>query len=53
MAKIPEAEARLFQRVFVCKDCKAKIKADQLKVLDRKIQCRSCGKRNLRVIKKK
>ena len=53
MARIPEAEARLFKRVFICKDCKAKIKADQLKVLAKKIQCRGCGGRNLRVIKKK
>ncbi len=53
MARIPEAEARLFKRVFICKDCKAKIKADQLKVLAKKIQCRNCGRRNLRVIKKK
>jgi ribosomal protein L40E len=53
MAKIPEAEARLFKRVFVCKHCKSKIKADQLKVLDKKIQCRKCGSRDLRVLKKK
>ena len=53
MAKIPEADARLFKRVFVCKDCKAKVKADQLKVIAKKVQCRSCGGRNLRVVKKK
>ena len=53
MAKIPEAEARLFKRVFICKDCKAKKKADQLNVLDKKVQCRKCGGRNLRVLRKK
>jgi len=53
MTKIPEAEARLFKRVFVCKDCSHKIKADQLKVLAKKIQCRNCGGRKLRVIRKK
>ena len=53
MARIPEAEARLFKRVFVCKNCKSKKKADQLSVLDKKVQCRKCGGRNLRVLRKK
>ena len=53
MAKIPEAEARLFKRVFVCKDCSSKIKADQLKVIAKKVQCRKCGSRRLRVVRRK
>ena len=40
MAKIPEAEARLQKRIFVCKNCKSKIKADSLKVIAEKISCR-------------
>ena len=28
MAKIPEAQNRLFKNVFVCKNCKTKKKAD-------------------------
>ena len=53
MAKIPEAEARIFKNVFVCKDCKSKKRSNQLKVLDGKISCRKCGSKSLRPIKKK
>ena len=53
MAKIPEAEARLYKRIFVCKHCKAKIKADSLKIISEKIRCRKCGKKAFRPIKKK
>lgn len=53
MAKIPEAEARLQKRIFVCKNCKSKIKADALKVIAEKISCRRCGRKALRPLKKK
>lgn len=53
MAKFPEAEARLFKNIFVCKRCKAKIRAPTLKVLAGKIKCRNCNSRVLRPIKKK
>tara|TARA_Y100000310_G_C20398117_1_gene676096 strand:- start:439 stop:600 length:162 start_codon:yes stop_codon:yes gene_type:complete len=53
MAKLPEAEARLFKRIFICKNCKSKIKADSLKVIAERIKCRSCGRKALRPIKKK
>ncbi|MGM5484072.1 MAG: 50S ribosomal protein L40e [Nanobdellota archaeon] len=53
MSKFPEAEARLFKRRFVCKECKTKLKAGMLDILAKKIKCKNCGSRNLRVIKKK
>jgi ribosomal protein L40E len=53
MAKLPEAEARLFKRIFICKHCKTRIKADALKIGAERIKCRGCGKRAFRPIKKK
>ena len=52
MAKFPEAINRLFKNVFVCKRCKAKIKAPVLKVMARKIKCRRCDGKNFRPIKR-
>ncbi len=46
--KIPEAEARLFTRVFICRKCKAKIKADSPKIRAKKILCRKCGSRDFK-----
>ena len=53
MAKFPEAEARKFENVFVCKRCKSVIKASNLKVIARKVSCRKCGSKALRPKKKK
>jgi len=53
MAKFPEAEARLFQRKFVCRICKSKLTAPNLKVLAGKISCRKCGSKKLRIKRKK
>tara|TARA_Y100000310_G_scaffold316255_1_gene367735 strand:- start:242 stop:406 length:165 start_codon:yes stop_codon:yes gene_type:complete len=53
MAKFPEASARLFHNVFVCKRCKSKRKADVRKILDKKISCRKCGGKSFRAIKSK
>jgi ribosomal protein L40E len=44
----PEAVARLYQRVFVCRVCKSKIRADPAKVREGKVKCRKCGSRSLR-----
>ena len=52
MGKIPEADTRLFKRVFVCRKCKHKIKADNPKILAKKIVCRKCNNRDFRPIKK-
>ncbi|MBU0979758.1 MAG: 50S ribosomal protein L40e [Nanoarchaeota archaeon] len=53
MVKFPEAEAHFFKNIFVCKKCKSKIRASNLKVIAGKISCRKCGSRMLRPIRKK
>ncbi len=55
MVKFPEAEARLLHNVFVCKDCKTKIRASNLKILAKKITCRNskCKSKNFRPVRKK
>ncbi len=53
MGKFPEAEARLFKNVFVCRTCKAKMRAPILKVLAGKVSCRNCTARQLRPKRKK
>ncbi len=44
----PEALQRLFFRVYVCRVCKTKIRADPAKVKAGKVKCRKCGSRDLR-----
>ncbi len=39
---------RLFHRVFVCRVCKTKMRADPAKVREGKVKCRKCGSRALR-----
>ena len=53
MAKIPEAQNRLFKNVFVCKNCHSKIRSDPQKILKGKAKCRKCGKKAFRPLKKK
>jgi ribosomal protein L40E len=53
MAKFPEADARMFRNVFVCRRCKTKRKAPVLAVLAGHIACRKCGTRKLRTKRKK
>lgn len=53
MAKIPEAEARLHKNVFVCKNCKRKVRAQPLKVIAGKARCRHCKSNALRPVRKK
>ncbi len=53
MAKIPEATARLFKNVFVCKKCHTKIKANPIKILEGKVKCRKCKKNAFRTLRKK
>jgi len=50
--KFPEAEARLFTRVFICMHCGARLKADAAKVKAKKVKCRKCRRKELRTIKK-
>jgi len=44
----PEAVQRLYLRVFVCRKCKSKIRADYTKVREGKVKCRKCGSKALR-----
>ncbi|MDP7179969.1 MAG: 50S ribosomal protein L40e [Candidatus Woesearchaeota archaeon] len=53
MVKFPEAEARLFRSIFVCKKCKTKRRAPNMKVIQGKISCRNCSSKALRVVRKK
>jgi ribosomal protein L40E len=53
MAKFPEAHARLFKNIFVCKRCKSRIRANQMKVIQGKISCRKCDSRALRTVRMK
>jgi ribosomal protein L40E len=50
--KFPEAEQRLFSRVFVCMSCGAKIRADYSKIKSGKVKCRKCKAKQLRAIHK-
>ncbi|NQV09321.1 50S ribosomal protein L40e [Candidatus Woesearchaeota archaeon] len=53
MAKFPEAEARFFHGVYVCRRCKSKIRSSHAKILAKKITCRSCGSKSFRTVRKK
>ena len=53
MVKFPEADARKFKGVFVCRRCKAKIKTSNVKVREEKVNCRSCGSSVFRPVRKK
>ena len=51
--KLPAAQARLFKNMFVCSHCKSKVRADSRKIIEGKVRCRKCLKKNFRPIKKK
>jgi len=53
MVKFPEADARKFHNMFVCKVCKTKRRAPNMKVIKGKISCRKCGSKALRPVRKK
>ena len=53
MVKFPEAGARIQKNIFVCKICKAKIRAPSLKVSQGSISCRKCKSKKLRPKRKK
>ena len=50
--KFSEAENRLYNRVFVCMKCGAKLRSDLAKVRAKKIKCRKCRAKQLRPIHK-
>lgn len=51
--KLPAAQARLYKDMFVCKNCKSKVRADSRKIIEGKVRCRKCLKKAFRPIKKK
>ncbi|MBI1970346.1 50S ribosomal protein L40e [Candidatus Woesearchaeota archaeon] len=53
MVKFPEANARLFKNIFVCRRCKRKTRIPNRKVLSGKASCRKCSGRALRPVRKK
>ena len=53
MAKIKEAQNRIFKNIFVCKKCHARVRADPQKILKGKLKCRKCKKNAFRPLKKK
>jgi len=53
VVKFVESDTRRFRNVFVCRNCKSKIKAPNMKVLQGKIACRKCGSKQLRTVRKK
>ncbi|MBL7054894.1 hypothetical protein ISS05_04000 [Candidatus Woesearchaeota archaeon] len=53
MVKFPEADARKFRNIFVCKKCKSKIRTPNMKVIQGKVKCRRCNSHAFRAVKKK
>jgi ribosomal protein L40E len=53
MARFDATMGRLFNRVFVCKKCKSKIRTDIIRVLSGKVKCRKCSAKAFRPIKSK
>lgn len=53
MAKILEAQNRLFKNVFVCKNCQSKQRSDPQKILKGKVKCRNCKKSVFRPLRRK
>lgn len=53
MAKFAEANARLHKNIFVCKQCKSKIRSQNTRVVSGKVKCRKCKSKQLRTLRKK
>jgi formylmethanofuran dehydrogenase subunit E len=51
--KLPAAQKRLFQNIFVCKKCSRKTRTTSLKVLNGKVVCKGCQGKSFRPLKKK
>lgn len=52
MAKFPEAQRRLFHNIFVCRNCKTKMRSTPQKINLKKLTCKNCGKKVFRAIKR-
>ena len=51
--KLPAAQGRLFKNIFVCKECKSKMRAEARKIIEGKVRCRKCLSKAFRPIRKK
>ncbi len=40
---------RMFQNVYICMNCNAKIRGSYAKVKEGKVKCRKCGSKDLRL----
>jgi formylmethanofuran dehydrogenase subunit E len=53
MVKFAEADTRKFRNVFICKRCKTKIRAPNIKITQGKVKCRKCRGHAFRAVRKK
>jgi len=53
MVRFPEAEIRKFRNVFVCRKCKTKVKAPNVKIIQGKVKCRRCSSKQFKAVRKK
>jgi len=53
MGTFPEAEARLFKNVYICRKCEGKTRVPIGKVLAGVAVCVRCGCKQLRQVRKK
>jgi formylmethanofuran dehydrogenase subunit E len=53
MVKFPEAEARKFRNIFICRKCKNKRKSPNMKIIQGKVRCRTCGSTSFKAVRKK
>ena len=53
MAMFPEAMARLFDSVYICRKCESKTKIPISKVLAGKAVCRKCKSKQMRAVRLK
>lgn len=51
MGTFPEAEARMYKNVYVCKECESKTRTSINKVLAGKAVCRACKSKKLRPVR--
>ena len=53
LVKVPEAQARKFSKIFVCKKCSTKIRTQNIKIIQGKVKCRRCQSKKFRSVRKK
>lgn len=51
--KIPVAQKRMFEGVFVCRNCNKKIRSQAVRITAGKVKCPKCDSRAFRPIRKK